>query len=446
MGFDLGHAISSLSKLALRTKRRIDKNSKTTIKDFFNEVLIKNDNKYSSLMFNLYEDEQLYSIEAVYDNVAVIRRNSPIEICDKTNDYKTALSIVKEELSAFYRDNKEQLKNISELSYGFVDGDLYYIKQEPLKSELKNNKKFTFDEIKKFDPIKIGAWTTVYLKKEIKDTIKIPFCNDFPKMSEDELNKWISLLVENFDYDKYNSKNNYKFVEEKRIKNKYTKKIQIKPYLVEMMKFYFPSYELIHTKGMFYMFRSELGNGLYGYIDFQREGLPYNQLAITWCGVGYNQNWKNGQASDFIGHLKDISYLLKPDGFPKPDGWVQYGETVEEIDKCMLELKEQIETYVFPYFEEVKKSLLNTQIMRGDELMNATVKIMKKELPKENPNDVKEIIRLMDEGAKKDEKECIYDYKNYSIWHNLINQELKSPVEFNQYILVYLKDYYQHYY
>lgn len=206
MGFDLGHIINSISKLALRTKKINDKNSKITMKDFFKEVLIKNDAKYSSLMLNLYEDEQHYSMEAVYDNVVAIRRNNPIEICDKTNDYKKVLSIVKNELSAFYRDNKEQLKNISELSYGFVDGDLYYVKQEPLKSEKKNNKKFTFEEIKKFDPIKIGAWTTVYLKKEIKDTIKIPLTADFPKMSEDELNKWINLLVENFDYDKYNSK------------------------------------------------------------------------------------------------------------------------------------------------------------------------------------------------------------------------------------------------
>ncbi len=206
MGFDLRHTISSISKFDLRTNRRTDKNSKTTMENFFNEVLIKNDTKYSSLMFNLYEDEQHYSMEAVYDNVIAIRKNNPIEICDKTNDYKTALSIVKNELSAFYRDNKEQLKNISELSYGFVDGDLYYIKQKSLKSKHKNNKKFTFEEIKKFDPIKIGAWMTVYLKKEIKDTTKIPFTADFPKMSEDELNKWISLLVENFDYDKYNSK------------------------------------------------------------------------------------------------------------------------------------------------------------------------------------------------------------------------------------------------
>ena len=32
MGFDLGHTISSVSKLALRTKRRIDKNDESNIK------------------------------------------------------------------------------------------------------------------------------------------------------------------------------------------------------------------------------------------------------------------------------------------------------------------------------------------------------------------------------------------------------------------------------
>ncbi len=32
MGFDLGHTISSVSKFALRTKRRIDKNDKSNIK------------------------------------------------------------------------------------------------------------------------------------------------------------------------------------------------------------------------------------------------------------------------------------------------------------------------------------------------------------------------------------------------------------------------------
>lgn len=230
------------------------------------------------------------------------------------------------------------------------------------------------------------------------------------------------------------------------MKNKYTKKIQIKPYLIEMMKSYFSSYELMRTKGMFYIFKREIGNGLYAYIDFQREGLPYNQLSITGCGVGYNHNWLNGQPCDFIGHISDISYLMKPNGFPKPDGWVQYGETQEEIDNCMLELKKQIETYVFPYFEKIEASLLYSHIMRDDEIMQVTVEILNGELPKENPEDIEEIIRLMDEGAKKDAKECIYDYKNYSKWHNLINQNLKNPVEFNPYILTYLKDYCQHYF
>lgn len=385
MGLDLGHTISSISKLIMRMDRNSNKESNLQEKNFFkwlDDVLVKElPDNIKAINFNLYQDQDnKWSIELVgtstFDEnnsdwacyeVYTTRENPYVLV--KESDWRTIENLFISFLKKYLNKGKYSnvLKKYTAVGIGFVDGDL-------------------------------------------------------------------SIIYKN------------KFEKQKYIKNKYTKKIQIKPYLVAMMKLYFPSYELIHTKGMFYIFKKDLGNGLYGYIDFQREGLPYNQLAITWCGVGYNQNWTNGMQSDFIGHLRDISYLLRPDGFPKPDGWIQYGETAEEIEKCMFKLKEQIETYVFPYFEEVKTSLLYDQIMNDDELMKATVKIMKEELPKETPEDIKEIIRLMDEGAKKDAKEYIYAYKNYSNWHNLINQSLKNPVKFNQYILVYLKDYYQHYF
>ncbi len=380
MGFDLGHTISSISKLVMRMDRNSKKESNLQEKDFFkwlDDILIKEmPDNIKAINFNLYQDQgNKWSIELVgtstFDktnsdwacNEIYTTRENPYVLVKKS-DWRTIENLFISFLKNYLNKGKYSnvLKKYIAIGVGFVDGDL----------------------------------TILYTKDKLK--------------------------------------------------NKYTKKIQIKPYLVAMMKLYFPLYELIHTKGMFYIFKRELGNGLYGYIDFQREGLPYNQLAITWCGVGYNQNWTNGMQSDFIGHLRDISYLLKPDGFPKPDGWVQYGETAEEIEKCMLELKEQIETYVFPYFEEVKTRLLCDQTTKDDELMKATVKIMKNELPKEKEEDIKEIIRLMDEGKKKDAKEYIYDYKNYSNWHNLINQSLENPVKFNRYILVYLKDYYQHYF
>ncbi len=380
MGFDLGHTISSVSKLVMRMDRNSKKESNLQEKDFFkwlDDILIKEmPDNIKAINFNLYQNQgNKWSIELVgtstFDktnsdwacNEIYTTRENPYVLVKKS-DWRTIENLFISFLKNYLNKGKYSnvLKKYIAIGVGFVDGDL----------------------------------TILYTKDKLK--------------------------------------------------NKYTKKIQIKPYLVAMMKLYFPMYELIHTKGMFYIFKRELGNGLYGYIDFQREGLPYNQLAITWCGVGYNQNWTNGMQSDFIGHLRDISYLLKPDGFPKPDGWVQYGETAEEIEKCMIELKEQIETYVFPYFEEVKTRLLCDQTTKDDELMKATVKIMKNELPKEKEEDIKEIIRLMDEGKKKDAKEYIYDYKNYSNWHNLINQSLENPVKFNRYILVYLKDYYQHYF
>ena len=44
----------------------------------------------------------------------------------------------------------------------------------------------------------------IALKKDVKEKNKIPFISEFEKMSDDELDKWIRLLADNFDYEKYN--------------------------------------------------------------------------------------------------------------------------------------------------------------------------------------------------------------------------------------------------
>lgn len=54
MGFDLGHTISSISKLALRTKRRIDKNNKLNIK-VYELWLDRNYRAYETLNKNGYK-------------------------------------------------------------------------------------------------------------------------------------------------------------------------------------------------------------------------------------------------------------------------------------------------------------------------------------------------------------------------------------------------------
>lgn len=169
---------------------------------FLNEVLNANKANYKSLIFNIYEDENYYTMEAVYDDNLEIRRNNPIIIGNANEDYKSVLENIKNVLLLFYKKYDDKLSNLNNISYGFVDGDLYYLKKE-LKKE-KNSKRFTFEDIKKFSPIKIGAWISVYLKQEVKEKMKIPFTASFSKMSEEELDKWITILVENFDYEKYN--------------------------------------------------------------------------------------------------------------------------------------------------------------------------------------------------------------------------------------------------
>lgn len=172
------------------------------MKQFLDEVLIANKNNYKSLVFNIYEDEEHYTMEAIFDENVEIRRERPIIIGDTNVDYKFILENVKNNLLSFYKKYDNKLSNLDDISYGFVDGDLYYIKKKTIKE--KSYKKFTFEDIKEFSPIKIGAWISVYLKKEVKDAMKIPYTASFPKMTEEELNKWIKILVENFDYEKYN--------------------------------------------------------------------------------------------------------------------------------------------------------------------------------------------------------------------------------------------------
>lgn len=212
------------------------------------------------------------------------------------------------------------------------------------------------------------------------------------------------------------------------------KRVVIKPYLIKMMKDHYPEYELTKAKGLFYLFRRKDTDGLYDYIEFQREGAPYNQLAITESGVGYNEHW-DGMPSNLAGYCSDISYIMKPEGFPKPDGWVKYGETEETIADCMEELRRQIEIYVHPHYEAQRKRIFE------NELMVATDAVLRTELPKETPEGIEEMKALLWEGSRKDAKRYIYDYKNYRRWHDLINSKVKRPVEFNNYIFIYIKDY-----
>ena len=66
----------------------------------FKEVLKETNNMEESLMFNLYEDEDCYSMEATFDDEEyVICRDNPAILCFNSIDYEQVLKLFTTRLS-----------------------------------------------------------------------------------------------------------------------------------------------------------------------------------------------------------------------------------------------------------------------------------------------------------------------------------------------------------
>ncbi len=167
-------------------------------------VLKSNCERYTSLMFNLYENEKYVTFEAVFDDEAiVIGREEPAVICKSGEDYELALRQIQLILKEFYRNHKDSLANLKEISYGFVDGDLYYIKKRRgKKTAPKVIEKFTAESFMDFDIVKLDAWISVYVKEEDREKYNLPL---FPPShpSEKTLEYYRNILADHFDYDTY---------------------------------------------------------------------------------------------------------------------------------------------------------------------------------------------------------------------------------------------------
>lgn len=143
MGFNLGHTISSLSKLAMRTTRNTNKNYEEI--EFFNwldEVLNKKfPSNIKAINFNLYEDnDNKWSIELVgtstFDendsdwacNEVYTTRDNPYVLV-KESDWKTIENIFTSFLKNYLDKGKYSniLKKYCGIGIGFVDGDLSII-------------------------------------------------------------------------------------------------------------------------------------------------------------------------------------------------------------------------------------------------------------------------------------------------------------------------------
>lgn len=158
---------------------------------------------YSEMLFNLYEDKEEYSVEVVFDeNALIIGRDDQRFAIEKRNvDFDAILKDTALVLKLYFRENKDKYKQFKCIAYGFVDGDLYYIKKPRKEKEQIHFKK---EDFYSFDAFRIGAWLTVYLNAEGKEKYGHEvFETDFKKLSSEELHKWCEILALYFDYQKY---------------------------------------------------------------------------------------------------------------------------------------------------------------------------------------------------------------------------------------------------
>lgn len=159
--------------------------------------------EYDELMFNIYEDVNSYSLEAVFDeDKVIIGREEGLYIAgDKSIGYEEILSRVSTELKSYFKKNKEQYRNLKSISYGFVDGDLYYIRKAGKTK--KNQMVYTKDSFYDFDAVKLEAWLRVYLNEEGKSKYREKIWEtDFDKISREEFEEWCDILARYFNYDK----------------------------------------------------------------------------------------------------------------------------------------------------------------------------------------------------------------------------------------------------
>lgn len=170
------------------------KERKETLEDLYNQILENNSSKFSTLLFNLYEDEDCYTVEAVFDDDAfIIGREKPYFIANNDINYTIILESFKTRLEKFYLENHNKLNNLKEISYGFVDGDLYYIKKNKKK---RNDIKVTMEELEALNDQKLLAWITVYTDGEKRKENGI---NSFSReLTTEERNEYIKFLYENF--------------------------------------------------------------------------------------------------------------------------------------------------------------------------------------------------------------------------------------------------------
>ncbi len=175
-----------------------------TIQALFDRITETDCTAYQKLWFNVYEDADAFTMEAAFDEETfVIGRDNPAVIADKNTHWETVLSEVRALVEKFCQQNESKFSHLSEIAYGFVDGELEYLKKDESLSP-KRTKRFTAEDFADFNIVKLHAWITVYVDKQVQKQLPLPM---FPPMkpTEEELWKYREFLAEHMDYEKYNS-------------------------------------------------------------------------------------------------------------------------------------------------------------------------------------------------------------------------------------------------
>ena len=172
------------------------------LEEFLQTVKDNNESKYSALLFNLYEDETAYTMEAVYgEDDKLIGREQPFVICGKECSWEQVLKKVGVELKEYFKEQKDSFKNLKEISYGFVDGDLLYVKKPRKKKE---QIRFVKEDFYDMPGDKLEAWLIVYLREDAQKKYQEERWNtNFRHLSEEKFQYWCEILADNFDYKKY---------------------------------------------------------------------------------------------------------------------------------------------------------------------------------------------------------------------------------------------------
>jgi len=108
-------------------------------------------------------------------------------------------SLKRPKVKSFYTENRTVLDNIKEFSYGFVDGDLYYVKK---RRKVKMTAVFTEEDFKEFNDVKLLAWLSVYTDEDKRKQNKID-AFVLNQLTDEERKRYRRFLAENFDYKKY---------------------------------------------------------------------------------------------------------------------------------------------------------------------------------------------------------------------------------------------------